>query len=219
MRRVFPPAPQQGARPPSDEELARQGFLHDPSDPKAPPVKMVDYHALDITIAGKDQNGEPIHKDLPPYYVPQAMWYFLPRLVVDQKNFPQSRTYMFAIYNNERREVMNLYVDKSTDQDVYFNGQRIHAVTVTERIGLGGDPIVHYLTPEGKYLGCEDKAQHLTTVLSTEQDVLKIWPKANLTRPQPLQPPNTGPSIGGAAASPASRQEATPATELPAVLR
>lgn len=198
-----------------------EGGARDPRDPKGPATKPVEGHTLDIITAGKDQNGEPVHRDLPGWYLPQSTWYFLPRLVIDGKKYPGPRTYMFAVYNSERREVMNLYVDKSAEQDFTFNGRRIHAISVTERLGLGGNPVVHYVTPEGKYVGCEDKAQHLVTVASDEKEVLQIWPKANLTRPEPIQPPNKIPAAAGAptVADPAPQPDASPARQLPPTLR
>ena len=91
------------------------------------------------------------------------------------------------------------------------------------RLGMGGNPVVHYVTAEGKYLGSEDKAQHLVTVASEEQEVLKIWPKANFTRPEPIQPPNKAPAAatgGAAVADPAGvRQEGAPTRQLPPTLR
>ena len=160
----------------------------DPRDPHGPATREYEVHHLDVTVSGKDQNAEPVHKDLPPFYLPQAGWHFLPRLVVDKalsNNSP--RTYLFAVYVADKRELMMLYVDVSAEQDVVFAGHEVHCVTVTERLGLEGNPIVHYVTPDGKYLGSEDRKDHLVTVACTDHEVTSIWPTADFTLPDKLK--------------------------------
>jgi hypothetical protein len=165
----------------------------DPKDPHAPATREYEVHHLDVTVSGKEQNTQPVHKDLPPFYLPQAGWHFLPRLVVDKALSNDSpRTYLFAVYVNDKRELMMLYVDVSTEQDVVFAGHQVHAVTVTERLGLEGSPIVHYVTPDGKYLGSEDRKAHLVTVASSDHEVTTIWPTADFTLPDKLKFKNAG---------------------------
>lgn len=176
MRRVFAPV--------------NKGGEINPKDPKAPASKMVEEHFLDVTITGKEQDVEPIHRDLQVFYLPQAGWHFLPRLVVDPKyHRNEPRTFLFSVYNPPMREVMLLYVDVSAEGEFNFAGKKFDGFTVTEYIGLGGAKTVHYVQADGAYLGSDNRELHLTTVISTEQEVLQKWPKANLTRPEPISKP------------------------------
>jgi hypothetical protein len=166
--------------------VSKEDGLPDPKDPHAPLSREVDVRHLDVSFTGQDQNPVPYAQDLPPFYLPQAGWHFLPRLVID-KAFPEARTYLFYVYDNVRREVVLLFVDVSEEQDVVFNGHQVHAIVVTEKMGLEANPVLYYVTPDGKYLGSEDRKNHLTTVASTADEVKKIWPDADFRPPAKMR--------------------------------
>ncbi len=156
------------------------------NDDKSPPMRPADSHTLDVTFIGKTVNAEPLHLDLPPFYLPQAALQLLPRLVVD-KSFHGPRTYLFAAYAPETKDVRLRYVDVSEENEVLFAGQRVRAITVIERLGIEGNPTVHYVTADGRYLGTENKSQKLLILPSDEAEILKQWPDARLTRPDKIQ--------------------------------
>ena len=171
------PAPESGVLQKEDNAL------HHP-----PLMRPVDSHTLDVNVTAKGSTAQPLHLDLPPFYLPQAGQYLLPRLVVD-KVFRGERTYLFASYIPETRDIRMRYVDVSDEQDVTFNGQRLRAMVVSERIGLEGSPTRHYVTSAGVYLGSEKKSTRLVMIPSDEASILKLWPDAKLTRPDQMKHP------------------------------
>ena len=152
----------------------------------APLMRPNDSHTLDVTITGKDGNLPPLHIDLPPFYLPASGQHFLSRLVVE-KAYHEPRTYLFASYIPETRDIRMRYVDVSQEREVAFNGRRIRAVMVSERVGLEGNPTVHYVTIDGKYLGSENRIAKIMVLPSDEASILKLWPDAKLTRPDRMR--------------------------------
>ena len=64
----------------------------------------------------------------------------------------------------------------------------MRAVPVTDRIGLEGAATVHYMSPQGRYLGSSNAESHITVLPSDSEAIQKIWAKnADLTRPAPPQ--------------------------------
>lgn len=181
------------------------------NDEKAPPMRPAVSHTLDVTFIGKTVNAEPVHVDLPPFYLPQAAMYMLPRLVID-KAFHGSRTYLFAFYASETKDVRMRYVDVSDENEVSFAGQRVRAITVSERIGIEGSPTLHYVTPEGRLLGTENKSMKLVILPADEATILKLWPDAKLTRPDKMQR-DTKPTVSELP------QDTAPTRGLPATIR
>ena len=173
---------------------------------RAPIMRPYDSHALKVSIQSKGGNSEPVQMDLPPFYLPQAAWHLLPRLCID-KAFRESRTYLFAVYVRESKDLRMLYVDVADEAMVTFNGQRVAAIVVSERLGLEGEPTLHYVTSAGKYLGSENKGQKVTALPTDEVTILKIWPDANLTRPKAAP----APAAAGA--------ESAPSRGLPPAIR
>ena len=152
----------------------------------APLMRPVDYHSMTASIMAKNTNTQTVKHELPPFYLPQAARYLLPRLVVD-RSLQGERTYLFATYIPETRDIRMLYVDVSPEKKVTFNGQEVFAITVAERIGLAGSPTFHYVTSDGKYLGTEKPASKYKIIPSDEAELVKIWPTATLTRPTPTK--------------------------------
>lgn len=165
-----------------------------------PGIRHAVTYTLNVQAMGKNANAEPVKRELPPFYLPQALGHLLPRLV--PVNEP--KTFLFATYVGDRREVMMRYVDVGNEQEVDLAGQRVRAVPITDRIGLEGSPTIHYIDPAGgKYLGSVNRDSKITILPSDAVALQKIWEnKANLTRPkdvpveqqQPQQPQaRTGP--------------------------
>ena len=180
-------------------------------DSKAPPMRPMDTHTLDLTFIGKTVNADPLHIELPPFYLPQAGLHMLPRLVID-KSFRGPRTYLFAGYVSDSKDIRMRYVDVSEEHEMMFAGQRVQAITVSERVGIEGSPTVHYVTSNGRLLGTENKSLKLLILPTDEATILKLWPDAKLTRPDKMQRDNKPP----AGELP---QDPVPARGLPATIR
>jgi hypothetical protein len=80
----------------------------------------------------------------------------------------------------------------------------VRAVPISDRIGLEGAPTIHYMSPEGKYLGSENKSSRALILPSDAETLQKIWSNnADLTKPKvPEMPPGVG-----AARAPTRRPE------------
>lgn len=152
--------------------------------------------SLDVEQTANSINSDPISRDLPPWYLPQAVGHLLPRIL----SLKEPKTYMFAIFISEARQVMERYVDVGRPDDFVLNGQRIHAIPITDRIGLEGPVTTHFIsaTPDAQgrytYLGSENKKTHITTVATDATTLQKIWSDANLSRPRGLEKPPIKPS-------------------------
>lgn len=181
------------------------------NDEKAPPMRPAISHTLDLTFIGKTVNAEPLHIDLPPFYLPQAGLHMLPRLVID-KSFRGPRTYLFAGYASDSKDIRMRYVDVSEENEVMFAGQRVQAITVSERVGMEGSATVHYVTVNGRLLGTENKSLKLLILPTDEATILKLWPDAKLTRPDKMQRDNK-PAVSELPQDPA------PVRGLPATIR
>ena len=119
----------------------------------------------------------------------------------------EPKTYMFAIFVSDNRQVMERYVDVGVAGDFVLNGQRIHAIPVKDRVGLEGPLTTHYVsaTPDSQgryvYLGSENKDTKITVVATDAQTLQKIWSDANLTRPRILERPVERPPVVAPAAN------------------
>lgn len=160
----------------------------DPNDtsvikPDLPPVPIRrDDWELDVSQTSTIGAAEPFMRKLPPWYLTQALSHLLPRLLPLQT----PRTYMFAVYVPETREVMMRYVDVLPEQRLVFNGQIVDAIPIQDRLGLEGSVMTHYLTVEGRYLGSENKEQKIVLLPTNQDTLLQIWKDANLTRPNAI---------------------------------
>jgi hypothetical protein len=123
---------------------------------------------------------EPVLRDLPPFYMPQAISHILTRLLP----VGEAKTYLFATYVPDQRELMMRYIDVQDQRKVEFNGQLVRATPVLDRLGLEGPAKTHYLSSDRVWLGSESKDTGITIVPSDEETLLKLWKDANLTTPQ-----------------------------------
>lgn len=141
--------------------------------------RLVDEWTLDVRYSGKRQALDSVERQLPPFYLPQALAHLLPRVLP----LREPKTYMFASYVSERREVMSRYFDVKPEAEVAFQGKLTRAIVVEDRLGLRGSPTLHYFTSEGKYLGSENRESKIV-VLPTDPATLRgIWKDLELTRP------------------------------------
>jgi hypothetical protein len=132
-----------------------------------------------VAASGASGNVEPIVRDLPPYYLPQAMGQLLPRLLP----LNEQKTYLFASWISEAGEVVYRYVDVGREQDVNLNGKKVRAVPISDRIGLEGSVTKHYIAPDGKYLGTVNEASKLTILATDAATLQSLWQNSDLTRP------------------------------------
>lgn len=168
----------------SDQEIRRaldrsamaNGQSGDKLDPKEPPVRQIDRYHLSVATYARTRTGVPVERDLPVFYVPQALAHLLPRLLP----LDEPRTYMFASYVSEQKEVMSRYVDVLREQDVMLDGKKIRAIPVTDRIGVEGSPTTHYMSRDSQWLGSVNEDQNVTVLPSDKETIQQLWKDANL---------------------------------------
>jgi hypothetical protein len=170
-------------------------------DPHQPAIKIRDQYTLDVTTVGQSGQAEPVNRDLPGWYLPQAMGQLILRLVplhaeLDFNGQPKPRRYLFATYVPEVREVMHRYIDVGDEQQVNFAGKTIQAIPITDRLGWHGSITTHYLSPTGDYLGSENKESRTLMLPSDGEALMAIWKNANLTRPGAVEKPAHGTASG-----------------------
>ena len=168
----------------SSDKTTKKVVVGRPPFPKGqnPPVEQVDVYTIDVQTIGKTASATPLKQDLPPWYLPQALSHLLPRLLP----LRQPKTFMFAVYVADGRKVMHRYVDIGGEQTVELNGERVPAIPIVDRLTLGGSPTIHYMSPEGKYLGSVNKESKITVLPTDAATLQKLWAnKADLSRPNP----------------------------------
>jgi hypothetical protein len=163
-------------------------------DPHQPAIKIREQYMLDVTTVSQSGQGDPVNQELPPFYLPQALGQLLPQLLplhpeigVDGAYKP--RSYLFATYVPDTREVMLRYVDVGDERSVTFAGRTLRAIPISDRIGWHGSITTHYMSANGLYLGSENKESHLMMLPTDANDLLTVWKNANLTRPGGVEKP------------------------------
>jgi hypothetical protein len=162
----------------------------DPRDPKAPPGHEIESYKLSVTRPGrKDTMSKPEYYTPSPWYIPQAVGAMLPRLL------PLNRpvTYLFQSYVSEQKEVVHRYVDVGYEKEVQLGGKTVRAIPIADRIRLEGVPTIHYMSPEGKYLGSVNQEARLVILPTDKQTLLKIWKEVE-TKKQEVTPENAPPA-------------------------
>ncbi|WP_428940235.1 hypothetical protein [Fontivita pretiosa] len=142
-------------------------------------VSLTEEYRLEVTKLDRNASSEPIVRDLPPFYLPQALGHLLPRVLPRR----DPKTYLFATWVPQASQLMYRYIDVLPERDVNLLGRRVRAVTVLDRIGLEGPTTNHYFSPEGKYLGSFEEQTKTVTVPTDAATLVQIWKNANLTRP------------------------------------
>jgi len=149
-------------------------------DPENRGVRLSDDYKLSVT----SNAGDPISKDLPPFYLPRALDHLLPRLLPRGE-----RGYLFATYVSDQKEVVKRYLDVGKEGEYILAGKPIHAIPVQDRVGLEGSITTHYITPEGEYLGSINVDSKLTIIPTDAVTLQQMWKDANLTRPGDVEVP------------------------------
>jgi hypothetical protein len=73
------------------------------------------------------------------------------------------------------------YVDVEPNVEVRIDGEMVTATAIHDRIGLEGDPTIHYVSPGGELLGSYseiavgDKRTSLWVIPSDAETVEKLW--------------------------------------------
>ncbi len=163
---------------------------NDPKDPRQPAVSESERYSLSVSFAARSAASEPVTRELPPFYLPQAMGHMLPRLV----NPGEQKTYLFASWVSERREVMMRYVEVLPEAEVTLGGRKLRAIPVSDRIGLEGSPTMHYMTASGEYLGSVNAAAKIEVLPTDAATLKKLWVDAdlrNVDSPAPSSLPRT----------------------------
>ena len=167
------------------EEMNPGEKIGDKVDAKQPPVREEEVYRLEVRQATRTTTGKPVVRPLPPWYLPQAIRHLLPRMLP----LNEAKSYIFATYVSYTGEVMGRYIDVGKKQEVSFAGSRFVAIPIQDRLTLEGVPTTYYVSPEGKYLGNETvyetggKRSVIQVIPSSEAELKKLWPNADLTKP------------------------------------
>ena len=156
-----------------DHAAMKRGLSGDAKglDPKNPPVKQVNHYTLSVSNYARVRTGVPVDRELPPYYLPQALAYLLPTLL--PRDTPQG--FLFAFYVNDEHEVMFRYLDVLPEQDITLDGRTTRAIAIRDRIGSDGSATVHYVTPDGHWLGSVNQDQKLLVIPADADEVKREW--------------------------------------------
>ena len=159
----------------------------DPKDKKAPALREVESYRLSVTRPKRDKDtmAKPEFYTPSPWYIPQALGSMLPRVLPLKKPV----TYLFQSYVSDQKEVVHRYVDVGFEKEVEFAGKRVRVIPVTDRIRLEGTPTVHYMSPDGKYVGSWSAEGKIAIIPSTQAELKKIWLDADLTKPAEIAAP------------------------------
>ncbi|HSV13059.1 MAG TPA: hypothetical protein VLI90_02285, partial [Tepidisphaeraceae bacterium] len=157
-----------------DRQAMAADEVVDPKDKKQPAVRTTEKYTLSVSSYQKVATGAPVKRELPVFYLPQALGHLLPRLLP----LGEAQTYMFASYINDQREVMARYVDVGREQDVVLDGQHVRAVPVLDRIGVQGAATTHYLTRDGQWLGSVNETSKVSVLPADEAEIKRLWKDA-----------------------------------------
>ena len=166
-------------KPGDFKEVDQKNRDRDAKDPEFVPFREVEKYKLRVRMESKNAVAQPLQRELPPFYLPQALGTLLPRIV--PLNNPTG--YLFATYASENRQVMLRYVDVGIEQTVELNDKTFRAIPVTERLGADGAKTIHYLSPAGEYLGSVNEEQKIQILPTTRDELTRLWRDANLTAP------------------------------------
>jgi hypothetical protein len=140
-------------------------------------VGLDEQYRLEVTRLGP--SPAPIERELPPYYLPQAVGRMLPQLLP----LREPKGYLFAAWVSEMGQVAYRYLDVGKEDQYWLGERRMRAIPIVDRIGLEGPPTTHYVSPEGIYLGNFNDQTKVTTLATDAANIERIWSNANLTRP------------------------------------
>jgi hypothetical protein len=142
---------------------------------------VTDVRRLEVTyVMNGVQTNEPLNRQLPAWYIPQAAEHLLPRLVA-----PWGRnTYLVAVYNPEKREVYQKYVDVEGLRNERVQDEMRLVMVVTTRVGLSGPRTRNFVDPDTyRWLGSVSEEDGLEIWPSDAQTLRQIWENPQLTAP------------------------------------
>jgi hypothetical protein len=161
-----------------DRQAAKDHEVGDEKDKSQPPVRKTERYTLSVnTYAKVGSSGAPVTRQLPVFYLPQALGHLLPRLLP----LGDARTYMFATYVNDQREVMSRYIDVQREQDATLDGRHVRAIPVIDRIGVQGSATTHYITRDGQWLGSVNEDAKIAVLPSDEGEIKRLWKDAKFS--------------------------------------
>ena len=137
-------------------------------------MDVVRQRQLDVTFTlDGEVQGDPMRRQLPDFYVPQAAEHLLPRLLA-QRGAGQ---YMIAVYAPDRREIMSKYIDVGERQRLDTpGGEAAFVVPVDVRIGLAGTATRHFVEDQTwRWLGSDNPATDTQVIPSTRDAIDAIW--------------------------------------------
>jgi len=144
----------------------------DPKDPKAPPGRDVESYKLSVTRPGRKDTRATAEMHTPSvFYIPQAVGSMLPRLVPLKRPI----TYLFQSYVTDQHEVILRYVDVGFEKAVQLGGKTVRAIPISDRVRLEGVPTIHYMSPDGAYLGSVNEEAKITILPTDKATLEKIW--------------------------------------------
>ncbi len=149
-------------------------------DPRNPGVVALEQYNLEVTIESKEGASPNLKRELPPFYIPQAIVHLLPRLV--PTNTPE--TFLVAGYVSNSRQVMLHYIDVLPGKVVVLGGKSQQVTPVRIRLGLEGATTMHFISSRGDWVGSEQEASKLIMIPATAAELTAIWKDADLSRPR-----------------------------------
>lgn len=155
----------------------------DKEDPRQPPVRLAEVYTLDVkqrTLAGLKQVAK---RDLAPYYLPQALGAMLPHVLP----ISEPKTYLFVSWVPSEQELIHRYLDVEAPREVELGGKKLKAAVIRDRIGLEGEPTLHYIAPDGKYLGSFNQATGVSVIATDAREIMRRWPEAKFVNPKLLE--------------------------------
>lgn len=158
----------------------------DRKEPERAMARTTEFHTLEVRQISRG-GARPITRDLPQYYVPVALANQLPRMLP----LHEPKGYLIAAWEGGIPAVVLRYLDVEAVREIRFAGTSQKLITVRERLGLEGDPTLHYFSEDGRYIGSITESLGMSMVVTTEAVLKKTFPDARLGRPQLLTPPKT----------------------------
>lgn len=135
-------------------------------------MEIVDERRLEVSVSVGDEPPTSLVRELPAWYLQQAMAHLLPRLVAPWGR----RTYLVAVYNPEQTEIWQQYVDVEGPRNETVFGEKQLVMIVTTRMGLSGDPTTHYISTDGyRWLGSMNEATGVEIRPVDEATLRSVW--------------------------------------------
>ena len=147
-----------------------------------PLIDVVQERKLEVSFAVSGApESQSLTRELPAWYVPQVLEHLLPRLVAPWGQ----KTYLVAVYDRERMEVWQVYVDVEGPREEVVDGEKRLVIVVSLRQGLSGSRTRHFIDPyEYNWLGSVNDATGVEVWPTDAQTINSLWKGADLSRPE-----------------------------------